>query len=144
MATNRWVMTVGLSFFGASGCASMSLPATEVSHYQASLDTAPLPAAEVSHYQASLDTAKQVGAFQLQADKDHRGALGMHPAKEHLVLANDEFEVAKTMAASGDARSLRLLARAQSDVDLALGLAREAAHRSQTTSMNNGPSLALK
>lgn len=144
MATNRWMTIVALSFFGALGCASMRLPFPAGTHYQASLDAPPLPSAEVSHYQASLDTAKQVGLFQLQADKDHRGALGMHPAKEHLVLANDQFEVAKIMAASGDARSLRLLARAQSDVDLAVGLAREAAVHPQTTSATDGSALAFK
>jgi hypothetical protein len=144
MATNRCVMLVGLSFFGALGCASMPLTSTDVSHYQASIDPASLPYTDLSRYQASLDTAKQVGAFKLEADKDHRGALGMSPAKEHLELANDQFQVAKTMAASGDPRSLRLLARAQSDVDLAVGLAREAAARPQATSMNDGSSLALK
>jgi hypothetical protein len=144
MATNRWMTIVGLSFFGALGCASTPLSSTEVSHYQASLDAPSLPNTEVSRFQASLDAAKQIGAFKLLADKDHRGALGMHPAKEHLVLANDEFEVAKTMAASGDPRSLRLLARAQSDVDLAVGLAREAAARPESTSMNDGSALAFK
>ena len=115
-------MTVGLSFTGALGCASM-----------------PLPDAEVSHYEASIDTAKRIGAFKLQADKDHRGALGMSQTKEHLVLADDQFEVAKIMATSGDPRSRLLLARAQSDVDLALGLAREAATRPPTSAMNDGP-----
>ena len=109
MAAHNWVMT-GLSFSGALGCAAMRLPE-----------------AEVSHYEASIDTAKRIGAFGPRADKDHRGALGMSAAKEHLVLANDQFEVAKSMAAGGDPRSRLLLARAQSDVDLALGLAREAA-----------------
>jgi hypothetical protein len=96
-----------------------------------------LPSTEVSHYEASIETAKLVGAFKLQADKDHRGALGMSPAKEHLVLAGDQFEVAKIMAASGDARSILLLERAQSDVDLAIGLAREAAVRPHTSGAND-------
>jgi hypothetical protein len=122
MATNNWMMTVGLSFGGALGCASM-----------------PLPYTEVSHYEASIEIAKRVGAFQLQADKDHRGALGMSPAKEHLVLADDQFELAKIMAVSGDPRALLFLERAQSDVDLALGLAREAVARPHTSAMNEGP-----
>ena len=126
MATN-WIMTVGLSFSGALGCASM-----------------PLPYTEVSHYEASIDTAKRIGAFELTADKDHRGALGMSPAKEHLVLADDQFELAKIMAASGDPRSRLFLARAQSDVDLALGLAREAAVRPHRSAMNEGPSPIFK
>jgi hypothetical protein len=104
----------------------------------------PLPDTEVSHYEASIDTAKRVGAFKLQVDKDHRGALGMSPAKEHLELADDQFELAKIMAASGDPRSLSMLARAQSDVDLALGLAREGAARPHTSSMNDGPSAIFK
>jgi hypothetical protein len=127
MATTDWVMAVGLSLSGALGCASTSLPY-----------------AEVSHYQASVDTAKRIGAFKLQTDGDHRGALGMPPAKEHLELAEDQFELAKIMAASGNPRSLLFLARAQSDIDLALGLAREAAERPHTSAMNNGPSPIFK
>jgi hypothetical protein len=125
MATNNWMMTAGLSFCGALGCASASLPY-----------------AEVSHYQASIDTAKRVGAFKLPAN--NRGALGMSPAEEHLELADDQFELAKIMAASGDPRSFLFLARAQSDVDLALGLAREAAARPHTSAMNDGRTPILK
>ena len=127
MAKSAWVMTMGLAVFGAIGCASM-----------------PLPYTEVSHFEASMDTAKKVGAFKLQADGEHRGALGMSQAKEHLLLASDQFEVAKTMAACGDLRSVLLLERAQSDVDLALGLASEAAVRSHMPGQNVGPAISQR
>lgn len=127
MAKHQWLMTLGLMVFGAMGCASM-----------------PLPYTEVSHFEASMDAAKKVGAFKVQADKDHRGALGMSQAKEHLLLADDQFQVAKTMAASGDLRSVLLLERAQSDVDLALGLAREASIRSQAPVPNVAPSISQR
>jgi hypothetical protein len=127
MAKSGWVVTMGLAFFGVVGCAST-----------------PLPYTEVSHFEVSMDTAKKSGAFQLEADKDHRGALGMSQAKEHLVLAGDQFEVAKTMAAGGDPQSVLLLERAQSDVDLALGLAREAAIRSRATAFGAAPSIGQR
>ena len=93
---------------GAVGCASV-----------------PLPQDQVAHYEASVQLAKDTGVFKLQADEGHRGALGMSQPKEHMLLAESEMAVAEDMAASGDTRSALLLARAQSDVDLALGLARE-------------------
>ncbi len=117
MARNEWAMMIGFAVFGTIGCASM-----------------PLPYTEVSHFQASLDTAKRIGAYKLQADPEHRGALGLSQTKEHLFLASDQFEVAKDMAAKGDLRAVLLLERAQSDVDLALGLAREAQLRSHAPS----------
>jgi hypothetical protein len=124
MTRSLWLMSFGLVVLGTIGCASM-----------------PLPLIEVSHYEASVDTARKIGAFKLPADQDHRGALGMSQCKEHLLLADDQFEVAKTMAASGDMRSILLLERAQSDVDLALGLAREAAIRSRASGLNANPSV---
>jgi hypothetical protein len=63
----------------------------------------------------------------------------MSPSKEHLVLADDQFEVAKMLAASADPRLRLLLTRAKSDIDLALGLAREAAARPHTFGMNDRP-----
>jgi hypothetical protein len=66
-----------------------------------------------------------------ELQNDRIGAFGMAPAKEHLILAIDEAEVAKTMAADGDVRGQLLLARAQSDVELALELAHETVLRRQ-------------
>jgi hypothetical protein len=85
-----------------------------------------LPANEVASFDASVLTAKQVGVEHVPVDRGHRGGLGMSPAKEHLVLAKDQAEVAKELAAVGDGRAVFFLARAQSDVDLAVALALEA------------------
>jgi hypothetical protein len=103
-----------LVFAGATGCVSLQLPPEKVEHFE-----------------ASMRTARAVGVYQMSPDDDRIGALGMAPAKEHLFLAIDEAEVAKTMAADGDVRGQLLLARAQSDVDLALELARETDLRRQ-------------
>jgi hypothetical protein len=46
-------------------------------------------------------------------------------ARLHLQLAKDQTDTAKKMAANGEERSLIVLARAESDAELALGLARE-------------------
>jgi hypothetical protein len=119
MATKSWVLSMGLAGVMVIGCASM-----------------PLPGPELNHFEASMATAMHNGAFKLRADKYHRGALGMPQAEEHLLLALDQFELAKTMASKGSLRSRFLLARAQSDVDLALCLTREAAVRSQALGLN--------
>ena len=58
---------------------------------------------------------------------EETGASGVPAAKLHLQLAKDQTETAKKMAANGDERSLLVLARAEADAELALGLAREAA-----------------
>jgi hypothetical protein len=99
---------------GAMGCASL-----------------PLPPDQVEHLDASMRTARAIGIYRMSPDAENVGALGMAPAKEHLCLASDEAEVAEMMAAGGDKRGLLLLARAQSDIDLALELAREAELRRQ-------------
>jgi hypothetical protein len=52
--------------------------------------------------------------------------MGVPAAKLHLQLAKDETETAQKMAAAGDQRSTLVMARAESDAELALGLAREA------------------
>ncbi|HEX3904024.1 MAG TPA: DUF4398 domain-containing protein [Polyangia bacterium] len=119
MATKSWVMIMGLAGVMVIGCASV-----------------PLPGAELNHFQASMATAAQIGVFKVRADSYHRGALGMPPAEEHLLLALDQFDLAKTMASEGNPRSRFLLARAQSDVDIALCLTREAAVRSQMLGLN--------
>jgi len=97
-----------LGALGAGGCASLSLPTDQVARYE-----------------ATVEQARAIGAFKLQADAGHEGALGLSQSKEHLLLANDEIAVAREMAGRGDARSVLFLARAQSDVDLAIALARE-------------------
>jgi hypothetical protein len=93
-----------------------------------------LPADQVASFDASVLAAKQIGVEHLSGDQGHRGGLGMAPAKEHLVLAREQEEVAKEMAAAGDRRAVYFLARAQSDVDLAVGLAREANGRAALAS----------
>jgi hypothetical protein len=101
---------VGLVLLGGMGCASFQLPADQIERYE-----------------ASVHVAQKLGAVHVPAQKGHVGGYGMSFAKEHLILADDEAEVAKAMAADGDARATLLLARAQSDVDLSIGLTREAA-----------------
>lgn len=100
---------VGLVLLGGMGCASFQLPADQIERYE-----------------ASVRVAQKIGAVHVPAEKGHVGGYGMSFAKEHLILADDEAEVAKAMAAAGDARATLLLARAQSDVDLSIGLTREA------------------
>ncbi len=119
MATKSWVLLMGLTGVMAIGCASV-----------------PLPGAEVNHFEASMAAATHLGVFKLRADNYHRGALGMPQAEEHLLLALDQFELAKTMASRGNPRSRFLLARAQSDADLALCLTRENAVRSRALGLN--------
>ena len=53
------------------------------------------------------------------------GALNVPDARLHLELAKDETAAAKKLAADGDDRAVLVLARAESDAELALGLARE-------------------
>ena len=101
---------VALVLIGGMGCASFQLPADRIERYE-----------------ASVRVAQKIGAVRVPAQKGHVGGYGMSFAKEHLILAGDEAEVAKAMAADGDARATLLLARAQSDVDLSIGLTREAA-----------------
>jgi hypothetical protein len=54
------------------------------------------------------------------------GAEGVPQARLHLQLAKDQTESAVRLAEDGDERALLVLARAQSDAELALSLAREA------------------
>jgi hypothetical protein len=61
------------------------------------------------------------------------GASGVPAAKLHLQLAKDQTDTAKKMAASGDKRALLVLARAESDSELAIGLAREVAVHADAT-----------
>ena len=75
----------------------------------------PLPVDRLERSEASIRGAEEVGA------------LGVPAAKLHLQLAKDQTETAKKMAADGDERALLVLARAEADAELSLGLAREVA-----------------
>ena len=55
------------------------------------------------------------------------GAQNVPEAKLHLQMAKDETEQAKKLAQKGDDRAVLVLARAESDSELAMALAREAA-----------------
>jgi len=85
-----------LAVLGLAGCAS-----------------APIPPYQLDQAQASIRGAEEVGA------------LGVPAAALHLQLAKDETEEAQKMATKGDQRSVLVMARAQSDAELALVLARE-------------------
>jgi hypothetical protein len=91
------VMTA-LAVLGVAGCATM-----------------PIPAYQLERSEASIRGAEEVGALNVPA------------ARLHLQLAKDETETAKKMATKGDERAVLVMARAESDAELALGLAREAA-----------------
>jgi len=65
--------------------------------------------------EASIRGAEEVGAEAVPA------------ARLHLQLAKEQTTTAKAMAAQGDQRALLVMARAESDAELAIGLAREAA-----------------
>jgi hypothetical protein len=90
-------LLMSLAVLGLAGCAS-----------------APMPAAELQRSEASIRGAEEVGA------------MGVPAARLHLQLAKDETDTAKKMAAKGDERAVLVMARAESDAELALGLAREA------------------
>ena len=77
--------------------------------------TVPIPAYQLERAEASIRGAEEVGA------------LGVPAARLHLQLAKDETDTAKKMAGRGDDRAVLGMARAESDAELALGLAREAA-----------------
>jgi hypothetical protein len=77
--------------------------------------TTPIPTDRLEHSEASIRGAEEIGA------------MGVPAARLHLQLAKDQTETAKKMAAHGDQRAVLVLARAESDAELALGLAREVA-----------------
>lgn len=72
-----------------------------------------LPAERLERSEASIRGAEEVGASSVPA------------AKLHLQMAKDQTDTAKRMAADGDERAVLVLARAEADAELALGLARE-------------------
>lgn len=81
--------------------------------------------------------AIQIPPEQLQSSEssiraaEELGAMSVPAAKLHLQLAHDQSEQAKKLAADGDERAPLVLARAQADAELALGLAREASVHQQ-------------
>ena len=89
-------LLISLAALGLGGCA-----------------TAQIPTDRIEHSEASIRGAEEMGAS------------GVPAAKLHLQLAKDQTEIAKKMAADGDQRAVLVLARAESDAELALGLARE-------------------
>ena len=80
-----------------------------------------IPPARLERSEASIRGAEEVGAS------------GVPAAKLHLQLAKDQNDTAKKMAAGGDKRALLVLARAESDSELAIGLAREVAVHADAT-----------
>jgi hypothetical protein len=76
--------------------------------------TVQIPTDRLTSSEASIRGAEEVGAN------------GVPAARLHMQLAKDQTETAKKMAANGDERALLVLARAQSDAELAIELAREA------------------
>ena len=91
-------LLMSLAALGLAGCAA-----------------APMPAVEMQRSQASIRGAEELGA------------LGIPAARLHLEMAKDQDAKAKQMAADGDPRAVLVLARAESDAELAMGIAREAA-----------------
>jgi len=75
----------------------------------------PLSADRLERDEASMRAAAELGAARVPA------------AKLHLQMARDQTDTAKRMAASGNERAPLVLARAESDAELAVGMAREAA-----------------
>jgi hypothetical protein len=109
-----------LAALGAVGCASVQLPADQVGEFEAKMRTA-----------KTLATSSEPTAGE-------RGAFGMSAARQHLELASDQAAVAKTMARAGDSRAVMLLARAESDADLAIGIARKAEMHQRALEATNG------
>jgi hypothetical protein len=89
-------LMMSLAVIGLAGCTAVQIPADRLEHSE-----------------ASIRGAEEVGAS------------GVPKARLHLQLAKDQTATAKKMAANGEQRSLVVLARAESDAELALGLARE-------------------
>jgi hypothetical protein len=100
---------VSIAFISLSGCASIQLPPDRMQQFD-----------------ASVRSAQEAGALERPDAQGRRGALGMTKSREHFELAQDQAEVAKALAAAGDSRAVAILSRAQSDIDLSIGLEREA------------------
>jgi hypothetical protein len=105
----KMISLAGLALVGMAGCASVQIPADQLERSE-----------------ASIRGAEETGADAVPA------------AKLHLQLAKDQTESAKKMAANGDERAVLVLARAESDGELALVLAREVAvHTSALQAMDD-------
>jgi hypothetical protein len=91
-------MMMSLALLGLAGCAAIQIPADRLERSA-----------------ASIRGAEEVGA------------ASVPDAKLLVQLARDQTASAKRMAAAGDERALLVLARAESDAELALVLAREVA-----------------
>lgn len=72
-----------------------------------------IPPERLERSQASIRGAEELGASTVPA------------AKLHLQYAKDQTETAKRLADNGDERAILVMARAESDAELALVLARE-------------------
>jgi hypothetical protein len=92
------ISVAALALLTMAGCASVQIPPEQLERSEASIRGA-----------------------------EETGAEGVPSAKLHLQLAKDQTESAKKMAASGNNRAVLVLARAESDGELALVLAREVA-----------------
>ena len=90
-------LLMSLAVLGIAGCAS-----------------APMPAVGLQRSEASIRGAEEMGA------------QGVPASRLHLEMAKDQDAKGKRMAAAGDARAVLMLARAESDAELAMGIAREA------------------
>ena len=86
-----------LAVLAGSGCAAFQIPSDQLERNQ-----------------ASIRGAEEVGAMSVPS------------ARLHLQMAKDQTATAKQIAAAGDERAVLVLARAQSDAELALAMAREA------------------
>ncbi|MBI5547653.1 MAG: DUF4398 domain-containing protein [Deltaproteobacteria bacterium] len=73
-----------------------------------------IPPDRLARNEASIRGAEEVGA------------MGDPAARLHLQLAKDQTVAAQRLAGNGDNRALLVLARAESDAELALAMAREA------------------
>ena len=89
-------LSMSLVVLGVAGCTAVQIPADRLQQSE-----------------ASIRGAEEVGAS------------GVPAAKLHLQLAKEQTDTAKKMAAQGEKRALLVLARAESDAELAIGLARE-------------------
>ena len=90
------IKKLSLAVFVMSGCATVQLPPDRLQGSE-----------------ASIRSAEEMGAASVPA------------ARLHLEYAKDETLAAKKLAAEGDERATLVLARAEADAELALGLARE-------------------
>lgn len=90
------VLLMSLAALGLGACATVNIPGERLEHSEASIRGA-----------------------------EEMGANGVPAARLHLQLARDQTVLAKSMAADGDKRAPLVLARAEADAELALGLARE-------------------